>query len=347
MTNSQDLEKKLKFYLKLNKNVLLEGKHGIGKTALIQKLFDEEFGPNNWIYFSASTLDPWVDLIGVPKESKIDGQACLDFVLPKRMIDTNLKAIFFDEYNRSHKKVRNATMELIQFKSINGRKFPNLKVVWAAINPFSDENEQGSYDVEYMDDAQCDRFQVKIKIPYAPDFEYFKNKFGVKIANSAIEWWNAMPNEAKNLVSPRRLDYALEIYQENGDLFDVLHENTNPAKLLVTLKCGSLEEKVKQLYKDKNGKDSREFFLDENNFQGALPIIKKNKDYMKFFLPLINNERLVSVFFAEKPLQDFILTNSQMFKDPLEEISKLKAVPPELLRQINNSLKKIGSVTYF
>ena len=119
---TQELEDKLRLYLKLNKNVLLEGKHGVGKTSLIEKLFDEAFGKNNWIYFSSSTLDPWVDLIGVPKESLMNNEPCLDFILPKQMVNNNLKAIFFDEYNRSHKKVRNATMELIQFKSINGRK---------------------------------------------------------------------------------------------------------------------------------------------------------------------------------------------------------------------------------
>ena len=43
-----------------------------------------------------------------------------------------------DEFSRAHKKVRNAVMELIQFKSINGRKFKNLKIVWAAINPDDD-----------------------------------------------------------------------------------------------------------------------------------------------------------------------------------------------------------------
>lgn len=345
MITSQELEIKLRTYLKSNKNVLLEGKHGVGKTALIQKIFNEEFGENNWIYFSSSTLDPWTDLIGVPKESKINNEPCLDFILPKQMINTNLKAMFFDEYNRSHKKVRNATMELIQFKSINGRKFPNLKVVWAAVNPADDEED--SYDVDQLDPAQLDRFQIHIKVPYAPKFEYFKSKFGIKHATSAIEWWNGLPKEAKKLVSPRRLDYALELYKEGGDLFDVLPDKTNPTKLLVTLQVGSLEAKVKELFEQKNGKETKKFFLSENNFQGALPIIKKNKEYVQFFLPLLNNERLSSVFFTETKLQEFILQNSQLFKEPLEEISKLKAIDPHLLGNINNALKKIGTVTYF
>lgn len=342
---TQELEEKLRLYLKLNKNVLLEGKHGVGKTSLIEKLFDEEFGKNNWIYFSSSTLDPWVDLIGVPKESIVNNEPCLDFILPKQMVNNNLKAIFFDEYNRSHKKVRNATMELIQFKSINGRKFPNLKVVWAAINPADDEDE--TYDVENLDSAQIDRFQIKIKVPYTPDFEYFKNKFDTKIARSAIEWWEGLPKEAQKLVSPRRLDYALEVFKQGGDLFDVLDEKTNPTKLLVTLQVGSLTLKIKELFESKNGKEARKFFLSENNFQGALPIIKKSNEYLNFFLPLIDNERVSSIFFSDVKVQKYILENSQLFKEPLEEITRLKAIDPSILNQINRALKKIGNVTYF
>jgi hypothetical protein len=339
----EQIEKKLVQYFKLSKNVILEGKHGTGKTSLITKVFSENC--KNWLYFSGSTLDPWVDFVGVPKEIEKNGESVLSFVLPEKMTDETVEAIFIDEYNRSHKKVRNATMELIQFKSINGRKFPNLKVVWAAVNPSDDEEE--SYDVESMDSAQTDRFQIYIKVPFSPDYEYFKTKFGNKIAVSAIEWWDGLPKEAKKLVSPRRLDYALEIYNESGDMFDVLDDKTNPTKLLVTLQVGSLEAKIKEFFDNKSGKEAKKFFLSENNFQGALPIIKKNKDYIKFFLPLLNNERLTSVFFTDKKLQEFIIENSQLFKDALEEISRLKAIDPQILGNINRALKKIGTVTYF
>jgi hypothetical protein len=339
----EQIEKKLVQYFKLGKNVLLVGKHGTGKTSLIQKVFGEQC--KNWLYFSGSTLDPWVDFVGVPKEIEKNGENVLSFVLPEKMTDPTVEAIFIDEYNRSHKKIRNSVMELIQFKSINGRKFPNLKVVWAAINPSEDEDE--SYDVEQLDPAQEDRFQIKIKVPYSPDFEYFKTKFGNKIAVSALEWWNGLPKEGKNLVSPRRLDYALELYKEGGDIYDVLNERTNPTKLLVTLQVGSLEVKMKEFFETKNGKETKKFFLSENNFQGALPIIKRNKEYLQFFLPLLNNERLSAIFFSDIKTQKYILENSQLFKEPLEEISRLKAIDPTILAQINHALKKIGNVTYF
>jgi GTPase SAR1 family protein len=344
MLTAHMLEEKLRLYLKLNKNVLLEGRHGVGKTAIIEKIFNENFGENGWIYFSSSTLDPWVDLIGIPKESISKNTSYLDFVLPKRMIDTNLQAIFFDEYNRSHKKIRNATMELIQFKSINGRKFPNLKVVWAAINPSDDEED---YDVEELDGAQIDRFQVRIKVPFVPDIEYFENKFGKDWAKSSLEWWNGMPDKAKKLVSPRRLDYALEIHKEGGDVFDVLPVETNPTKLIATLKLGSLEDKIKSIFKTKDAQKAQKFFEDENNFQAALPIIKRKADYMKFFLPTIDNERITSLFFSDVHFKTFILDHAPYFKPALEEISNLKSVSKDDIRMINHALKQVGNITYF
>lgn len=44
-------------------------------------------------------------------------------------------------------------MELIQFKSINGKKFNNLKVIWAAINP-DDGDKDALKDIVNFD--ECD-----------------------------------------------------------------------------------------------------------------------------------------------------------------------------------------------
>lgn len=342
---AQDLNQiknKLNQYFKSGKNVLLEGRHGTGKTSLVTEIFNKNC--KNWLYFSGSTLDPWVDFVGVPKEIKKGNDYVLSFVLPEKMADENVEAIFIDEYNRSHKKIRNATMELVQFKSINGRKFPNLKVVWAAINPSDDEEE---YDVEQLDEAQTDRFQIRIKVPFIPDIEYFQKKFGNDWAKSALEWWNGMPDKVKKLVSPRRLDYALEIHKEGGDIFDVIPLETNPTKLIATLKLGSLEDKIKNLFKLKDAHKAQKFFEDENNFQAALPIIKRKDDYMKFFLPTIDNERITSLFFSDSKFKTFILDHAPYFKPALEEISNLKSVSKDDIRMINHALKQVGNITYF
>jgi DNA polymerase III delta prime subunit len=343
MQQYSEIKQKLVNYFKSGKNVLLEGRHGTGKTSMITEIFTENCG--KWLYFSGATLDPWVDFIGIPKEVKKDNNYVLSFVLPEQMADDKVEAIFIDEYNRSHKKVKNATMELIQFKSINGRKFPNLKVVWAAINPNDEDSDD--YDVEELDPAQQDRFQIQIKMPDSPDSEYFDKKYGKDHSKSAVEWWNGLPKDFKKLVSPRRLDYALEVYNEGGDVFDVLPSKTNPTKLLATLKNGSLEDKLKDMFKKHSSKEVAKFFEQENNYHGSLPIIKRNDDYMKFFLPILDEERISSLYFQDSEFKNFILKHAVYFKNALQEISKFKGIDVLEVKTINRALKQLGDITVF
>ena len=114
------------------------------------------------LYFSGATLDPYVDFCGIPQKTQDeDGNTVLDFIYPKWIADDKVKVIIIDEYNRAHKKVRNATMELIQFGSINGRKLKNLKCVVTAINP---ANSSEDFDVEELDPAQADRFWIQVEV---------------------------------------------------------------------------------------------------------------------------------------------------------------------------------------
>ena len=179
-------------------NVLLEGGHGVGKTAMVKEVFDDLGW--QWKYFSASTIDPWVDLVGVPKEK--DG--VLELIRPASLDFDNVEAIFLDEYNRAPKKVRNAVMELIQFQSINGKKFPKLKVVFAAINP--DDDEEVSYDVEKLDPAQIDRFHIHLPVPNEPCPYFFKNTYG-SVGTLAVKWWTDS-EKVKFLSDPNQLKHV-------------------------------------------------------------------------------------------------------------------------------------------
>jgi alkaline phosphatase D len=176
--NSVPSNQVLDNWIKFKYNVLFHGRHGVGKTSMIFDAFNRvgwELG-RDFLYFSAATIDPWVDLIGVPARVKNeDGEEVLKLIRPESIHNKTIKAFFVDELNRSHKKVRNALMELIQFKSINGLKFPNLDIVWAAVNP--DEDDVLKFDVEKLDPAQEDRFQIQVQIPYEPSEAYFSKKF--------------------------------------------------------------------------------------------------------------------------------------------------------------------------
>ncbi len=282
-------EQKLDFWVANKLNVLFTGKPGVGKTAIVKSTFEKN--GLSYQYFSAPTMDPWVDFIGVPKESVDEnGVKYLDIVRPKMFAFDEVNALFFDELNRAPAKVRNAVMELIQFKSINGKVFKNLKFVWAAINP---EDEEGTYDVERLDPAQKDRFQVHIDIDYKPDKKYFFEKFGAEKGKAAIEWWDNIIPELKDSVTPRRLDYAIEMFNMGGDIYDVLPKKVNITKLASMLSNGLASDKI--VYLHANGKDNEisEMLNDDNIYAEVEKWIiatENNNDYIFGLLPA---ERLV------------------------------------------------------
>ena len=203
-------------------NVLLSGKHGVGKTAIIKEIFNEQFGPIDvsWKYFSASTLDPWVDFIGIPKDyQNADGDTVFRIVPPESFTGKEkIEAIFLDEINRADEKTLNAIMELIQFKSINGRKFPHLKCVWAAENPADDDDND--YSVRQLDPAQRDRFQIQLKVPYVLDKDYMVGKYGNVLFDISKEWWEGAKGERKKIISPRKLDDMLAGFARGYDISD-------------------------------------------------------------------------------------------------------------------------------
>jgi hypothetical protein len=332
---------KLKFYLDNNLNVLLEGKHGVGKTAMIKQVFESAglvLG-ESYLYFSAATLDPWTDLIGVPKETlDPSGNRVLDFVRPRALSDSSkVQAIFFDEFNRAPKKIRNAVLELIQFKSINGKKFPNLKVVWAAINPYTEEEV---YDVEKLDPPQRDRFEIFLPIPYECDVQYFKTKYGDDIGLAAVEWWNDLPVEFKDHISPRRLDYAINNHIIGGDLEDVIPRNSNISKLKSLLINGPVEKTLHELMNTGNLRKAKTFITAENNYEQAKKYIKANKKLCEFYLPLISNEK-ISLLMSET---DGKLIKETIF-DHIKMSRSVEDLKPDVTKKYDEMLGNIISAS--
>lgn len=314
------MDANIDFWIKNGLNVIFRGKHGVGKTTKVLEAFNSH--NLKWQYFSASTMDPWVDFIGIPKEKTEDGKTFLDLIRPKHFAEDDVEAIFLDEYNRAPKKVRNAVMELIQFKSINGKKFKNLKIVWAAINP-DDDSEK--YDVEPLDPAQMDRFHVVVDVPYLPDMPYFKNKFGAETALAGLTWWKDLTKEERDKVSPRRLDYTLDIHAKGGDIRFVLPEGLNINKLLTELKNGPISSQLEKLHKDNNVEAAKAFISVENNYSACFKHIVGNKDYLSFFVPLLNDERISAAMVKEKKIEDFVLGNEKKFLPVIKTIANTQS----------------------
>lgn len=310
------------FWIEKNLNVLLRGKHGVGKTARILEAFNRH--NLKWQYFSAATMDPWVDFIGVPKErTGPDGKAYLDLVRPKVWQDDEVEAVFLDEFNRASKKVRNAVMELIQFKSINGKKFKNLRIVWAAINP--EDEEVNKYDVETLDPAQMDRFHVILNVPYQPDADFFRTKYGRESGDVALAWWKDLKTEEKELVSPRRLDYIMDLFNKGGQIQPLVHQSINVLPLLQQLKNGPISKQVDALFEKKDVPEARRFLFSENSYHGAIQHILKKKDLIEFFIPLLNTEKINTLMTQHVPVKTYVLSNYPIFKDLIHSIAASKA----------------------
>lgn len=344
---------KLDFWLEHGMNVCFVGSHGTGKTSMIQACFERAglIQGKTYLYFSGSTLDPWVDFVGVPKERTVDkipehfqiirdmagissdialeyvisnmhlsenaskrviahalnlkeGRTYLELVRPEAFAEDTIEAIFIDEYNRSPKKVRNAVMELLQFKSINGKKFPNLRTVWTAINP--PENDE--YDVEELDPAQQDRFEVTVVIKGDPSETWFVQQYG-KHGKTAVEWWNDLTEIERKNVSPRRLDYAMKMWRTNGDIRDVLPKSSCVSKLLSALNTGPMSERIESLFNSMDVSATKLFLSSENNFAAAKKLICESETMMAFFVPLMGKEKISVLLSDDERTRRYILAS--------------------------------------
>jgi hypothetical protein len=316
----------------------------VGKTAQITAAFER--ANMRWKYFSASTMDAWVDFVGAPKD-KIgeDGEEYLDLVRPKWVNDGDVEALFFDEFNRSKDKVRNAVMELIQFKSINGRKFENLKMIWAAVNPFDTEEDDLSYDVERLDPAQLDRFTIQINVPYEPSLAYFRDKYGVA-GEGAVEWWNDLTDEDAEYVSPRRLEDAIRVNLDGGNLRHVLNsDKLNVTKLLQRIDTGSVEEKLASLFDSKDDTACKRTFSSINFENDALEMIMASEEYINFFFPYMSHENISKELTNEKCANaSHIISNCRVDKiaEVVSDIINAATIPRSEIMLLTKAAKTHG-----
>lgn len=267
-------QSKLDDWILHKRNVLFIGRHGVGKTAMIKAAFKR--AGLRTLYLSGATLDPWIDFVGIPTKSRSEktGKEVIKLIRPEYIEAKDPQAIFVDEYNRSHKKVRNAIMELCQFKTINGQKISSdLRVVWAAVNPDANESE---YDVEQMDPAQQDRFHVQVEVPFKCSKDYFVNKFG-EAGGRAVDYWNKLDDKIREKVSPRRLDYVMEHYKLSLDIRDCLPIEANPSKFLSILTGKGYMDLLKLLEGDPI--DTENFFADETNYVTHIADVMSDKKY--------------------------------------------------------------------
>ncbi len=202
-------------YLDAELNVMLIGLHGVGKTEDILALVRRK--GIKLKYYSCATLDPYTDLVGVPVPTT-DADSGLEYLKMVRPHDIDdAEFLFFDEFNRADAKTLNAIFEVIQFGTINGEPLPNLKCCWAAMNPPGED-----YQVEELDPALIDRFDVFEEVAPAPSANYMHEEGGLPkpIAQALFTWWrdhNGKRKGMENYISPRRLMKIGKVFMATGE----------------------------------------------------------------------------------------------------------------------------------
>jgi hypothetical protein len=201
---------KVKKYITHGRNIIITGQHGVGKTAVVRESASALKLKTK--YYSVATLDPFTDLVGIPVPDA--ATKTVEYYRPRDIDEAEV--IIFDEANRGDARTRNAIMEIVQFGTINGDKLPNLKCVVAMVNP-----NDGVYDVEDIDPALLDRFDVYLHMEAEIDFAYFKRVFGEALAKEAQSVWKSYHTSyttsltAANpltYISPRRMEKILQAY---------------------------------------------------------------------------------------------------------------------------------------
>lgn len=143
-------------------NPLFVGPPGIAKSACVQEWCNNNTLP--FIDLRAAYLES-PDVIGFPKESMIDGKERTTHTLPEFWPTSGEGVLLLEEPNRGTTAVMNTFMQLLTDRKVHKYTLPPGWIVVGCINP-----ESGEYDVNVMDPALKDRFEMF-------NIDYDKNTF--------------------------------------------------------------------------------------------------------------------------------------------------------------------------
>ena len=217
---------------------LVVGESGIGKTALANKLANE----NNWslVVIDGNLLKEG-EIGGLPtiesyigfdsNGNEIEKKATVYAVHNKlREIDEEISKgrtvlLFIDEINRCEHTVQQELMNLILNREINGYKLHDNVKILAAMNPSSKYGSDFDYQVVDMDAAQENRF---VWLNMEPDYNgWIKWAIDAGIEQKVIEFISTFPeylhkvNEDDIRATPRsdeRVSKSYKVYKEKKDL---------------------------------------------------------------------------------------------------------------------------------
>ena len=151
-------------------NIMLMGKHGIGKSQILEKFYTAK-GCKVVSLFLGQMSDPG-DLIGIPHKNEVTGHT--EFMPPYWFpTDDTPVVLFLDELNRARPEVLQTIMDLALNRKLAGRSLPAGSRIISAVN----NGEE--YQLTDLDPALVSRFNIYEFVPSVQDWLLWANKNGI------------------------------------------------------------------------------------------------------------------------------------------------------------------------
>lgn len=132
-------------------NIMLIGQHGIGKSQILTKYFEEKGITVNTLFLGQMS-DPG-DLLGLPNKDEETGHTI--FMSPYWFpIDGKPIVLFLDELNRARPEILQTVMDLVLNRKLAGRALPEGSRIISACN----DGEE--YQLTDLDPALVSRFNI-------------------------------------------------------------------------------------------------------------------------------------------------------------------------------------------
>lgn len=151
-------------------NIMLVGKHGIGKSRILEDFFAAK-GEKVVTLFLGQMSDPG-DLIGLPHLDEATGRT--EFMLPYWFpTDGKPVVLFLDELNRARPEVLQTVMDLTLNRKLAGKSLPEGSRIISAVNGGNE------YQLTDLDPALVSRFNIYEFAPSVEDWLAWAREAGL------------------------------------------------------------------------------------------------------------------------------------------------------------------------
>ena len=151
-------------------NLMLIGKHGIGKSEILTDYYVKKGMPVVALFLGQMS-DPG-DLIGIPNKNEQTGKT--DFMPPYWFpLDGKPIVLFLDELNRARPEILQTIMDLALNRKLAGRRLPEGSRIISAVNAGD------QYQLTDLDPALVSRFNIVNFRPTAQEWLLWAGKNGV------------------------------------------------------------------------------------------------------------------------------------------------------------------------